>query len=129
VSGDIRLQKIGPQLDLTTVTGDMRVDMKHIARARINTTNGNLDLASQLSDNARLDVEAINGDLRRSLLGKLDASFDVETFNGDIEPCFGPEPQRTRRHGPGNSWRHNVGDGNARVRVKTLNGGVEICDK
>lgn len=129
VSGEVRLEKIGPQLDLTTVTGDMRVDMKEISRAHINTTNGNLDLTSRLEGNARLDVQAINGDLRFMLLGKLDASFDVETFNGDIEPCFGPDPQRTRRYGPGNEWRHTVGGGNARVRVKTLNGGVKICDK
>jgi DUF4097 and DUF4098 domain-containing protein YvlB len=129
VSGEVKLEKIGPQLDLTTVTGDMRIDMKELARAHINTTNGNLVLTSRLGDNARLDVQAVNGDLRFALLGKLDASFDVETFNGDIASCFGPEPQRSRRHGPGNEWRHTVGGGSARVRVKTLNGGVEICDK
>ena len=130
VSGDIQLDKIGPELDLNTVSGDMNVRAAdRLDRARIKTTNGNLELTATLGKEARVDAEAINGDLRFTLKGEIDAEFDIETFNGDIENCFGPKPSRSREYGPGNELRFTQGKGNARVRIKTLNGAVGICQR
>lgn len=127
VSGDVHLNDIGRELDLNTVTGDMEVRMDELARARIKTTNGDLDLTATLYRDARIDAEAINGDLRFDLRGDLDAEFDIETFNGDIDNCFGPKPKRTHKFAPGREVRFKEGAGNAQVRIKTLNGGVEVC--
>ncbi|MGH8176266.1 MAG: DUF4097 family beta strand repeat-containing protein [Steroidobacter sp.] len=129
VSGDVRLMDIGPELDLNTVTGDMDVRMDELTRVRIKTTNGDLELIGKLSPHGRIDAEAINGDLRFLLRGAIDAEFNIETFNGDIDNCFGPRSERTREFGPGNELRFTQGEGKAQVRIKTLNGGVEICKK
>jgi DUF4097 and DUF4098 domain-containing protein YvlB len=130
VSGDIQLDRVGPQLDLNTVSGDMRVRASdRIDRARIKTTNGNLELTGALGNEARIEAEAINGDLRFILRGTIDAEFDIETFNGDIDNCFGPKATRSREYGPGNELRFTQGKGNAQVRVKTLNGAVGICQR
>jgi DUF4097 and DUF4098 domain-containing protein YvlB len=130
VSGDVQLDKIGPELDLNTVSGDMNVRVAdRLNRARIKTTNGNLEFTGTLGKEARVDAEAINGDLRFILRGTIDAEFDIETFNGDIDNCFGPKSSRTREYGPGNELRFTQGKGDARVRVKTLNGAVGICQR
>lgn len=130
VSGDVQLDKVGPELDLNTVSGDMNVRVSdRLERARIKTTNGNLELTAALSKESRIDAEAINGDLRFTLRGEIDAEFDIETFNGDIDNCFGPEPSRSREYGPGNELRFTQGKGAARVRVKTMNGAVGICQR
>jgi DUF4097 and DUF4098 domain-containing protein YvlB len=130
VSGDIQLDKIGPELDLNTVSGDMTVRVaERLDRARIKTTNGNLDLTGALGKEARVDAEAINGDLRFTLRGDINAEFDIETFNGDIDNCFGPKASRSREYGPGNELRFTQGKGDAQVRVKTMNGGVGICQR
>jgi DUF4097 and DUF4098 domain-containing protein YvlB len=130
VSGDVQLDKIGRELDLNTVSGDMTVRVAdRLQRARIKTTNGNLEFTAALDKGARIDAEAINGDLRFALRGDIDAAFDIETFNGDIENCFGPKPSRTREYGPGNELRFTQGKGDAQVRVKTLNGAVGICQR
>lgn len=129
VSGDIQLDDVGPELDLNTVSGDMVVRHDRLDRGRIKTTNGDLDLITSLGEEARLDAEAINGDLHLTLRGKIDAEFDIETFNGDIDNCFGPKPSRTREDGPGNELRFTEGKGEARVRIKTLNGGVRVCKR
>ena len=130
VSGDIQLDRVGPQLDLNTVSGDMTVRASdRIDRARIKTTNGNLELNGTLGKEARIDAEAINGDLRFVLRGTIDAEFDIETFNGDIDNCFGPKARRSREYGPGNELRFTQGKGDAQVRVKTLNGAVGICQR
>jgi DUF4097 and DUF4098 domain-containing protein YvlB len=130
VSGSVQLQDIGPEMELNTVTGDMQVRVKELARARIKTTNGSLDLrASALTRDVRLEAEGINGDLRFRLPRTLDAEFDIETFNGDIDNCFGPEPRRSREYGPGNELRFKEGNGDGRIRIKALNGRVEICNR
>ena len=130
VSGDIRLQDIGPEMDLNTVTGDMQVRVAELSKARIKTTNGDLELrAGALTRDARIDAEGINGDLRFRFRGALDAEFDIETFNGEIDNCFGPKPHRTREYGPGNALRFKEGNGDGRIRIKALNGTVEICNR
>jgi DUF4097 and DUF4098 domain-containing protein YvlB len=127
VSGDVDLKKIAGEINLETVNGDMQVSMSEMRRGTIRTTNGDARLRTRLAGDARFEAEALNGDLRLLLRDAINADFDIETFNGDIENCFGPKPVRTRQFAPGNALRFKQGDGNARVRVKTFNGSVEIC--
>jgi DUF4097 and DUF4098 domain-containing protein YvlB len=130
VSGDLRLEDIGPEMELNTVTGDMQVRAAEVARARIKTTNGDLELrAASLTRDVRIEAEGINGDLRFRFRGALDAEFDIETFNGDIDNCFGPKPRRTREYGPGTSLRFKEGNGDGRIRIKALNGTVQVCNR
>jgi DUF4097 and DUF4098 domain-containing protein YvlB len=130
VSGDLRLQDIGPQMELNTVTGDMNVRAAEVSRARIKTTNGDLELrAASLTRDVRIDAEGINGDLRFRFRGALDAEFDIQTFNGEIDNCFGPKPHRVSEYAPGNALRFKQGNGDGRIRIKALNGTVEICNR
>jgi DUF4097 and DUF4098 domain-containing protein YvlB len=129
ISGHVQLSDIGPSLELNTVSGDMDVRMDQVDRARIKTTNGNLDMVATLRKDARVEAESVNGDLSFSFRGKIAAEFDIETFNGDIDNCFGPKPRRSREYGPGNELRFTQGSSDARVRIKTLNGGVTLCKR
>lgn len=130
VSGGVRLEDVGPEMDLNTVTGDMNVRVAELSRARIKTTNGDLELrAASLTRDVRIDAEGINGNLRFRFRGALDAEFDIETFNGEIDNCFGPKPHRTREYGPGNALHFKEGNGDGRIRIKALNGTVEICNR
>ena len=129
VSGDLQITKGGPELDVNTVSGDMTVSLERLDRGRIKTTNGDLNLTTALGEDARIDAEAINGDLHFNFRGPVNAEFDIETFNGDIDNCFGPKASRSREYGPGNELRFSEGKGEARVRIKTLNGGVMICKR
>lgn len=127
VSGSISLSDAAGELTIETVTGDMTATMDSLTRGRIRTTNGDLRLRAALARDARLDAEAVNGDLRFTLRNPVDAEFDIETFNGEIDNCFGPKSERKHEFAPGNALRFKEGSGSARLRVKTLNGGVEIC--
>jgi DUF4097 and DUF4098 domain-containing protein YvlB len=129
VSGDLRLMGGSRELDLSTVSGDLEVRVAQLGRARIKTTNGALDLASTLARDARVEAEAINGEMRFMFDGAVDADFDVETFNGEIDNCFGPKAQRAHEYGPGNVLRFREGAGSANVRIKTLNGEVQLCKR
>jgi len=129
VSGDVRLMGGTRELDLSTVSGDLEVRTAQLGRARIKTTNGTLDLSSQLARDARVEAEAINGEMRFMFEGAVDADFDVQTFNGEIDNCFGPKAQHAHEYGPGNELRFREGTGSANVRIKTLNGEVQLCKR
>jgi DUF4097 and DUF4098 domain-containing protein YvlB len=129
VSGDMRIVNMGPEVELETVNGEMTLRTEELSRARIKSTNGDLELSARLAPDARVEAEAVNGDLRLLLAKPVNAEFDIETFNGDIDACFGPEPRRSREYGPGNELRFTEGKGGARVRIRTLNGGVEVCGR
>jgi DUF4097 and DUF4098 domain-containing protein YvlB len=127
VSGDARLDDVAGEVAINTVTGDFEVDSGVLTRGRMRTTNGDLDLTATLAPDGRLDIETINGDLTVDFEGPLGAEFDIETFNGDIDNCFGPDPVRTSKFAPGRELRFREGDGKARVRIKSLNGGIRFC--
>lgn len=129
VSGSIELKNLGGELELSTVNGAMHVLGAEIERARIKTTNGETRFEGTLRPGARFDAESINGAVDVQLRGALDAEFDIETFNGAIRNCFGPRPRRTNEYAPGSALRFKEGKGSARVRLKTLNGGIELCKK
>jgi DUF4097 and DUF4098 domain-containing protein YvlB len=129
VSGDLTLSRISGEVDVETVSGDMTVEASELSRARVRTTNGDMELRTKLAPNGRLDAETINGDVMLKVLGTVDAEFDIHTFNGEIESCYGDETVHSREHGPGHDLNFTRGSGNARVRIKTLNGGVDLCGK
>ena len=79
-----------------------------------------------MAERGTIEMEAINGDLRLDILGAIDAEFDIETFNGSIRNDFGPEPRRKSQYQPGTTLRFTEGEGNGRVRIKTLNGGITL---
>lgn len=126
VSGDGRVRDIRGELVVQSVTGSLDIDSAELERARLRTTNGDIKLRTGLGRDARFDMEAINGDLRLDILGEVDAEFDIETFNGSIDNSFGPDPVRTSKYAPGRELRFTHGDGKARIRIKTLNGGVTL---
>jgi hypothetical protein len=129
ISGDVRLMGGTRELDLSTVSGDLEVRVAELGRARIKTTNGTLDLSSKLARDARVEAEGINGEMRMMFEGAVDADFDIETFNGEIDNCFGPKAKSAHQYGPGNELRFREGGGTANVRIKTLNGEVQLCKR
>jgi DUF4097 and DUF4098 domain-containing protein YvlB len=129
VSGDGEISDVRGELVVHSVTGDLDITSKELERARLRTTNGDIDLRTALTADARFDMEAINGDLRLDIIGGVNADFDIETFNGSINNDFGPEAEAASRYTPGKSLRFTEGDGGARVRIKTLNGTISLRNR
>jgi len=126
VSGSGRVKDIRGELVVHSVTGDLDITSSELERARLGTTNGDIEIKTGLPDGARFDLEAINGDLRLDIIGDVNAEFDIETFNGSIDSSFGPDATRISKYTPGKELRFIHGDGDARVRIKTLNGSITL---
>jgi DUF4097 and DUF4098 domain-containing protein YvlB len=128
VSGDVVATDVAGELQAESVSGDVTIAGGSFDRIYFETVNGNLNFMAELRGGGRLTAESVNGDVDINFDGDVSASFDIETFNGDIDNCFGPKPERTSRYAPGLELSFSQGDGDGRVVVETLNGGVNICN-
>jgi DUF4097 and DUF4098 domain-containing protein YvlB len=129
VSGDANVLRGAGEVNANTVSGNVNLDLGDTSRSRLRSTSGDLNLRGKLIGEARLDVESISGDVRVDLTGPIAAEFDVSTFNGEISNCFGPKASRTDEYVPGRELRFREGNGSGRVRIKTLNGDINLCRK
>jgi DUF4097 and DUF4098 domain-containing protein YvlB len=129
VSGDATIARVAGEVNGNTVSGNFTITAGDTTRSRLRSTSGDLGLKGRLVADARLDFESISGDVRLDLVGPVGAEFDVSSFNGEIRSCFGPKPVRTSEYAPGTELRFKEGQGAARVRIKTLNGDISICNR
>jgi DUF4097 and DUF4098 domain-containing protein YvlB len=129
VSGDATLLKVAGEVNASTVSGNLVLGLGVTERSRLRSTSGDLTLAMRLDREGKVDAESISGDVRLNLVGAVDAEFDVSTFSGEIRNCFGPKPVSTSEYTPGKELRFREGQGLARIRIKTLNGDVNVCRK
>ena len=127
VSGDITADGLTGDLRIGTVSGDLEVNDGSFDRTKAETVNGDIVYVAEMRSGAKLDFETVNGTVDVSFVGDVGAKFEIETFNGRIRNCFGPEPERTSRYTPGWELSFTEGDGDGRVTIATLNGGVKLC--
>ena len=127
VSGDVSAEGLSGEIKAGSVSGDVDVEQGDFVRARVETVNGDITYIAALRPDGKVDVETVNGTVDVTFVGEVSARFDIETFNGRIKNCFGPEAQRTSKYAPGWELSFTEGDGNGRVTIATLNGGLRLC--
>ena len=132
ISGNIRVDRAGGDLEATSVSGTMTLRLEPSHNVRVRTTSGDLGFEGKLAKGASLDAETISGDLTVRAVPEGGLDYQVSTFSGDIRNCMGVEAERVSKYGPGrrlNGTRGNGGADEARIRLKTMSGDVELCDK
>lgn len=129
VSGDVTLFRVAGEVNAESVSGDVIVDEGSFSRVDLSTVNGELMFQSTLRKDGKLSAETVNGDVDIEFVGDVSAKIDVSTFNGRIRNCFGPEATRTSKYTPGWGLNFTEGDGDGRVEISTMNGGVNLCRK
>jgi hypothetical protein len=120
---------VAGEVNGNTVSGNFTIATGDTSRSRLRSTSGDLGFKGRVAADARIDFESISGDVRLDFEGPVGAEFDVSSFNGEIRNCFGPKAVRTSEYAPGSELRFREGSGTARVRIKTLNGNISVCNK
>lgn len=114
VEGEIRLDTTNGGLHIANLAGDVRG----------RTTNGGLhvELTGKKWKGEGLDVVSTNGGVDLEIPEDYSAVLETGTVNGGIQVDF-PVTVQGRI---GKSLNATLGDGGAKIRVKTTNGGVRI---
>lgn len=129
VSGDATALRVAGEVNASSVSGDITLGLGETSRSRARSTSGDLTLAALLAADGKIDAESISGDVRLELVGAVNAEFDISSFNGEIRNCFGPKAVSISEYAPGKELRFREGQGTAQVRIKTMNGDINVCRK
>jgi DUF4097 and DUF4098 domain-containing protein YvlB len=126
INGDVELKGGSGEVEIHTVSGNAKVDLATLTRARFHTISGNLTAHLSLAPDAELDGESVSGNMHIDFPAAPSADFDVQSFSGTIDNCFGPKTEKAH-YGPGERLEFKSGQGQARVRIETKSGDVHLC--
>jgi hypothetical protein len=126
ISGDVVLTGGNADTEVTTVSGNAKLDLGTVPRARLRTVSGDFRANLAAAPGISVEAESISGNVELEFASAPAADYDIQTLSGDITNCFGPKPVRPQ-YGPGNRLMFKTGDG--RVRITTKSGDVRLCAK
>jgi len=129
VSGDIHYERGAGDLEASTVSGDLEAALDPGKDIRIRTTSGDVTLTGRLGSRSSIDGEAISGQLLVHMNVDGGYRYEISSFSGDIDNCFDVAAERSSKYGPGSRLMGTRGDGKGEVRLKTLSGDINICDR
>jgi DUF4097 and DUF4098 domain-containing protein YvlB len=141
VSGDVTLSKLGTKVDVKTVSGD--VDAKDISDdLKLKAVSGDLSVVDgvcrhvdakavsgdvlldlDLDPTGTYDVTTVSGSVSMRTKGDLNLTVDAKSISGAFLSDFGGDWYRE----PGRrSLHHTIGNGGARLWVKTVSGDLRL---
>lgn len=129
VSGAAEVAGSAGSVDARSTSGRLDLDLDPADSVRARTTSGQIELRGRLARNGTVELDTISGGL--SVRAKSDDGFryDVETMSGQIRQCLDQAAVRERSYGPGRSLEGTRGAGQGSVRMKSLSGSIELCDR
>jgi hypothetical protein len=125
ISGTTTVKDAAGDIRVSTVSGTVDLVLGAVTRAHFQTISGPVSVSGSLAAGAQLEAQSVSGSLRFTLKGNAD--YDIQSFSGSIDNCIGPKAQRSD-YGPGVHLTFREGDGNARVRLGTQSGSIQLCD-
>ena len=129
VSGDVHLEHGAGDLEASTVNGTLIVSLDSARSVRARTTSGDLRFVGELARGAEFEATSVSGHLNVRASADGGYRYGVSSFSGDISDCFNATPERASRYGPGTRLEGTRGEGAGHVRLKTMSGAVELCDR
>jgi len=129
ISGSIRLEHGAGDLEATTISGDLSVQLDPGRTIRMRNTSGGISIQGKLTKDADVDAQTVSGEVRLHGPAENGYEYEVSTFSGDIRDCFNVKPEKTSVYGPGERLNGTLGKGGGHVRIKTMSGSVDLCDK
>jgi DUF4097 and DUF4098 domain-containing protein YvlB len=129
ISGSIRLEHGAGDVEATTVSGDLSVQLDPGRTIRLRNTSGRIDIKGKLTKDADVDAQTVSGEVRLHAPAESGYDYEISTFSGDIRDCFNVKPEKTSEYGPGERLNGTLGKGDGHVRIKTMSGSIDLCDK
>jgi hypothetical protein len=127
VSGDVRLDHGAGDLETSTVSGSLVVKLDSARSVHARTTSGDLRFEGKLTRGGAFDAATVSGDLNVRAPAEGGYAYEVSTFSGDISNCFGAKPDKGGV--VGHALSGTLGEGSGHMRLKTMSGDVELCDR
>jgi len=123
VSGDVDAKDVGEELKLKSVSGDLTVVDGSCRRVDSKSVSGDVILDLDLDPTGSYDVTTVSGNVALRAKGELNLTVDAKSISGSFMSDFGGDWHRE----PGRrSLHHTIGNGGARLWVKTVSGDLRL---
>ena len=129
ISGSIHIDRASGDVEASTTSGEISMALDTGRSIRMHTISGDVSFRGKLVKDADVDAQTVSGELKLRADSESGFEYDVTTFNGDIGNCFNAKSEKTSQYGPGERLTGSLGAGTAHVRLKTMSGDIELCDK
>jgi hypothetical protein len=129
VSGDMHVEHGAGDFEGTTVSGAQVVTLDSARSVRTRSTSGDLRFAGKLARGASLEATSVSGDLEVRANAEGGFEYEVSSFSGDISDCFDVKSEPTSKYGPGSRLQGARGEGAGHIRLKTMSGDIQLCDR
>jgi hypothetical protein len=125
-TGDIDLAGGSGDAVLTSISGTIRVGGGVFERAKIESVTGAVVFAGDLARGASLDINTHSGGIELRLARRSGAELDVATVTGTIENSLTGRAALPGREGRGQEIGLSLGEGGARVYVRSFKGSIQL---
>jgi DUF4097 and DUF4098 domain-containing protein YvlB len=129
ISGTIRLEHGAGDVEASTTSGGINLALDSGRSVRMRTVSGDLSFRGKLTKDADFDAQTVNGNVKMRADSDGGFEYDLTTFSGDIGNCFNAKAEKSNHYGPGERLSGSLGNGSGHVRLKTMSGDIELCDK
>lgn len=129
VSGDVDLRALAGEVDVSSISGTVELRESTLAGGRVRTTSGDVDIDTGATRGASLQVDTVSGDVDIRARGDAGLAIEARSFSGALATCFGAQGEATSRSGPGRRLEVTRGAGGMQLRVNSVSGEVDICDR
>jgi DUF4097 and DUF4098 domain-containing protein YvlB len=129
ISGSVRIERGAGDVEATTISGDLNMQLDPGRSVHTRNTSGHTIIQGSLAKDADLDAQSVSGDIRLRVSPQGGFEYEASTFSGSIQNCFNAQVERTSRYGPGERLNGSRGNGGAHVRMKTMSGQLDLCDR
>ena len=127
VNGDVNIEAVSRLVKAETVNGSLHA-AGLVGDVNLETVNGSVKADfDRLGPDQRVSVEAVNGKIVLLVPGDISARVNAETINGSINADdFGLKPEKGF---VGRDLEGEIGGGDARISLDTVNGSIRISKK
>ena len=129
VSGDVHIDHGGGDFEASTVSGELVVSLDGARAVRTHSTSGDLRFEGKLTRGASFEASSVSGDLNVRASAEGGFEYEASSFSGDITDCFEVKSERTGKYMPGSRLQGARGQGAGHVRLKTMSGDIQLCDR
>ena len=125
-SGNVTLKGTSGDMTLSTVTGGISVTGGRFERAKLETVAGSVRFVGAVMPAGTLDIDTHSGPVELVFPAKASADLEIVSISGSIKSSIGSRKPVAGRYGRGSELNGSIGNGGARVSVRSFKGTITL---
>lgn len=128
VNGSLTIENVLGEVNAELVNGSIKASGL-ASDVDISSVNGSIKVNYQQVDTKleQIKIETVNGSIKLHLPENVSASVEAETMHGSIKNDFGLKVDKNLF--AGRNMRGDIGSGNARISLDSVNGSIKVMKK